>query len=513
LSEAYALRVKEITKRFPGTKALSGVSFDLRQGEIMALVGENGAGKSTLCNIIGGVLQPNSGEIEILGKTVTNLTPRDAANAGIGFVHQELASCQNLTVAENVFIGRLNKFHNKLGLVDYKKLNKATAILLKKFNSKIKPDQKIRELKIADQQVVEIVRSLSISCKILILDEPTSALTKSEIDTLFKLIKELKNSGISIIYISHRMDEVLELSDRVTILRDGCLIETLNTNNTTAEEIVGKMVGRIITNFYPPKSQNIENVILEAKNLSIKGLFENVSFSLKKGEILGIAGLVGAGRTEVICGMCGLRKLDSGEVFIGGEKLEISNYSDAIKKGISYLTEDRKKQGLFLRMSLKQNISATNLKNITRGLLINNNKESKTAKEYVKKLGIKASSVDDKVNFLSGGNQQKVMFAKWLYTNPKVFALDEPTRGIDVGAKSEIHNMLRDLCNEGMGIIVISSELPEIIGLCDRAIVMHEGKVVGEATKDDLNEHTLITMASAINNNYQFETELSNYAK
>lgn len=498
MSEVYALRAKEITKRFPGTKALTNVSFDLRQGEIMALVGENGAGKSTLCNIIGGVLQMNSGELELFGKTMTNFTPRDALNAGIGFVHQELTNCLNLTVAENVFIGRLNKFHNKLGLVDYKKLNKETAELLIKFNSKVKPEQKIRELKIADQQVVEIVKSFSINCKILILDEPTSALTKLEIIALFKLIKELKQSGLSIIYISHRMDEIFELSDKVTILRDGFLIDTLNTDETTAEEIVGKMVGRTITNYYPPKSENIENVILEAKNLTIKGHFEDVSFKLKKGEILGITGLVGAGRTEVLCGMCGLRKLDSGEVIMGGEKLKISNYSDAIKKGISYLTEDRKKQGLFLRMSLKQNISATNLKNITRGLLINNNKESKTAEEYVNKLGIKASSVEDKVNFLSGGNQQKVMFAKWLYTTPKVFALDEPTRGIDVGAKSEIHNMLRDLCNEGMGIIVISSELPEIIGLCDRAIVMHEGKVVGEATKDDLNEQTLITMASAI---------------
>ncbi len=498
MSEVYALRAKDINKQFPGTKALSDVCFDLREGEIMALVGENGAGKSTLCNIFGGILQMDSGEIELFGESVSHFTPRDALNAGIGFVHQELSNCLNLTVAENVFIGRLKGFHNKLGMVDYKRLNRETAILLKKFNSKVQPEQKMGELKVADQQVVEIVKSLSINCKILILDEPTSSLTETEIETFFKLINDLKQRGISIIYISHRMEEIFELSDKVTILRDGHFIDTLNISETTAGEVVGKMVGRVISKFYPPKSEFIGDVILEAKNLTIKDLFDDVSFTLKKGEILGFAGLIGAGRTEAICGMCGLRKLDSGEVIMNGEKLKIRSYSDAIKKGIAYLTEDRKIQGLFLRMKLKQNICATNLKKITKGLLINNKKESKYAVEYVDKLDIKTSSVENQVNYLSGGNQQKVMFAKWLYTQPKVFALDEPTRGIDVGAKSEIHNMLRDLCDQGKGIIVISSELPEIIGLCDRVIVMHEGKVVGEVTSDEINEHKLVRMASAI---------------
>ena len=498
MAKEFALRVKNIDKQFPGTKALSDVCFDLISGDIMGLVGENGAGKSTLCNIIGGVLQMDKGSMEILGKEIPNYSPREALNAGIGFVHQELSNCLHLTVAENIFMGRLKQFHDKIGFVDFNKLNDEAQKQLDKFHSKVKPEQKMRELKIADQQVVEIVKSMSINCKILIFDEPTSSLTEAEIATLFDLIRKLKKQGISIIYISHRMEEIFNLTDKVTILRDGFVIDTLVTKDTNPEEVVGKMVGRVISSFYPPKSKKIGDVILEAKDLTIKGMFENVSFKLRQGEILGFAGLVGAGRTEAVCGLCGLRKLDYGEVFIKGKKVKIKNYSDAIKNGIAYLTEDRKKQGLFLKMKLKQNISSTNLKKITSGSFLNNERESKLAKKFVDRLNIKTSSVENRVNFLSGGNQQKVMIAKWLYTEPKVFILDEPTRGIDVGAKSEIHNMLRKLSDEGQGITIISSELPEIIGLCDRVIIMHEGKVVGEVTGDDMNEHKLVSMASAI---------------
>jgi len=498
MNDEIVLRATGISKQFPGTRALSGVNFDIRRGEVVALVGENGAGKSTFVNIIGGVLQPDGGSLELFGKTVVHNSPREARTAGIGFVHQELSNCLHMTIAENVFVGRLEQFKGRLGLTDYRRLNKETEKHLQMFNSRIRPEQRIRELKIADQQIVEIIKSLSIKCRILIFDEPTSSLNEAETSRLFNLIKDLKERGISIIYISHRMEEVFQLSDRITVFRDGCYIDTLETRKTTPEEVVNKMVGRVVSTLYPKKSDKVGDTILEAKNLACRGFFKDVSFHLKEGEILGFAGLVGAGRTEVACGLCGLYKLDAGEVFLAGRKLSIRKYSDAIEAGISYMTEDRKQNGLFLRMELKRNISSTRLRNVTRGFLINNSMEAAVARQMVKKLNIRAKDENQKVNDLSGGNQQRVMIAKWLHTEPRVFILDEPTRGVDVGAKSEIHNMLRTLSNEGKGIIVISSELPEIIGLCDRVITMHEGRVVGELKGNELTEARLIAMATAI---------------
>jgi ribose transport system ATP-binding protein len=498
LQEEIVLKVKDINKQFPGTKALTNMSFDLRRGEALGLVGENGAGKSTLMNIISGVLQADSGLIELFGKEIRPISPKDAQNAGIGFVHQELTNCTHLSVAENVFMGRLDIFRNRIGFINYKKLNAETQRYLDMFKSRIKPEQKMRELKVADQQIIEIIKSLSLDCKILIFDEPTSSLTEVETETLFRLIKELKAQGISILYISHRMVEVFKLCERITVIRDGFFVDTLDTDKTNFEEIVNKMVGRIITNFYPPKSERVGDVIFEVKGLTYKGLFKDVSFNLREGEILGLSGLVGAGRTEVACSICGIFKLDEGEIYLKNKKVRINTFSEAIRNGITYLTEDRKLQGLFLQMSIKKNITATNLKKVTTGLAINDKLESQYAAEFTKKLNIKIANVEQKVNSLSGGNQQKVMIAKWLYTNPKVLIMDEPTRGIDVGAKSEIHNMLRDLANQGMAIIVISSELPEIIGLCDRVLVMHDGKVTGELSKAELCEERIIALATAI---------------
>lgn len=498
MSDRVILKVKNISKAFPGTQALSNVSFDLRKGEVHALVGENGAGKSTMMNIISGVLTADSGEMLLYDKVIKQTTPKEAQEAGIGFVHQELATCTDLTVAENVFMGRLEEFKNKVGLVDYKKLRKRTSEYLELFNSKIDPALKVGILKVADQQIIEIVKSLSLDCKILILDEPTSSLTEAETVTLFNIINDLKSKGISILYISHRMEEIFEICDRVTILRDGHYIDTLNVGETTAEEIVKNMVGRTITNFYPNKSEKIKDAIIEADGLTISDMFENVSFKLNKGEILGFSGLVGAGRTELMRGLCGLYKLESGSVMLHGEKLNIKSYSDAIDNGIVYLTEDRKLQGLFLNLSVKKNISAATIKKVTNRLLISNKRETGFSNEYVQQLGIKVPDVEYKVNNLSGGNQQKVMIAKWLATGPKVFILDEPTRGIDVGAKLEIHNMLRDLANQGIGIIIVSSELPEILGMCDRVIVMHEGRVTGEVTGEEISEERIITLASSL---------------
>ncbi len=498
LQEEIVLKVKDINKQFPGTKALTDMSFDLRKGEALGLVGENGAGKSTLMNIISGVLQADSGVIELFGKEIRPISPRDAQNAGIGFVHQELSNCTHLSVAENVFMGRLDLFRSRIGFINYKKLNAETRKYLDIFKSRVRPEQKMRELKVADQQIVEIIKSLSLNCKILIFDEPTSSLTEVETETLFRLIKELKAQGISILYISHRMVEVFKLCERITVIRDGFFVDTLDTDKTNFEEIVNKMVGRIITNFYPPKSEKVGDVIFEVKGLEYKGVFKDINFNLREGEILGLSGLVGAGRTEVACSICGIFKLDQGDIYLKNKKVRINTFAEAIRNGITYLTEDRKLQGLFLQMSIKKNITATNLKKVTTGLAINDKLENQYAAEFTKKLNIKIANVEQKVNSLSGGNQQKVMIAKWLYTNPKVLIMDEPTRGIDVGAKSEIHNMLRDLANQGMAIIVISSELPEIIGLCDRVLVMHDGKVTGELSKDELCEERIIALATAI---------------
>jgi ribose transport system ATP-binding protein len=491
--------MKHISKTFPGTKALSDVSIDLHSGEVLALVGENGAGKSTLMNVLGGAFHPDAGEgtaIVIDGKAMGLYGTAEARDAGVGFVHQELSSCLHLTVAENVFMGRLGSYKTPpLGFTDYKRINRETDGYLKAFGVKIKATQKMRELKLADQQVVEIIKSISINCKILIFDEPTSSLTESETEQLFETIRRLKAQGIGIIYISHRMEEVFTLADRIAVLRDGKLVDVLNAKDTDPNAIVGKMVGRSISEFFPPKSTKIGKTILEVENLSAPGLYQDVAFRLRRGEILGFAGLVGAGRTEVACGLCGLIKTDSAKVKLEGKEIKIKKYADAIKNGLVYLTEDRKTLGLFLKMKVKQNISSTNLAGITGKIFIRNDRENEVAKKYTKRLNIKLATVEQKLTSLSGGNQQKTMVAKWLYTEPKVFILDEPTRGIDVGAKTEIHNMLRELSDGGTGIIVISSELPEIIGMCDRVVVMRENKVMGELEGSAIAEESIMKLA------------------
>ncbi|MDR1930188.1 MAG: sugar ABC transporter ATP-binding protein [Treponema sp.] len=492
------LRMEGISKTFPGTKALDDVTLTLKAGEILALVGENGAGKSTLMNILGGTQKADGGKIIIKGREMGVYSSAGARDAGIGFVHQELFNCRHLTVAENVFMGRLDRYTTRFGFTDYPRINDETKKYLKMFASKIEPAQKIRELKIAGQQVVEIIKSISINCEILIFDEPTSSLTDTETAYLFEIIRHLKANGIGIIYISHRMEEVFALSDRIVVLRDGRLIDTLTTAESTPNTVVGKMVGRNISDFYPQKSSGIGENILEVEGLTVQGLCRDLNFTLRRGEILGLAGLVGAGRTEVICGLCGLIKSETKRVAINGQTVTIKNYSDAIKNGLVYLSEDRKLLGLFLKMMVKQNISATNLKSIRKQIFLNVGKESKIAENYVSKLNIKLHTVDQRVNALSGGNQQKIMVAKWLNTNPRVFILDEPTRGIDIGAKTEIHNMLRDLCNNDTGIIIISSELPEIIGMCDRVMVMHENKIMGEIEGGEINEEAIMKLATAV---------------
>lgn len=498
MEQQAVLEVKGIKKSFGATVALCGVDFSLRKGEIHALVGENGAGKSTLMNIIDGVLSADAGEIFIEGNQVQIKNPHVAQELGIGFVHQEIALCPHVTVAENIFMSEINNC--KKFTVNYKKLFERAAEILRPL-ADIDPKKIVSELSVSNQQVVEIAKALSMNCKILILDEPTSTLTESESVALFKIMKSLKEKGIGIIYISHRMGEVFGECDRVSILRDGAYIGTYNVSQTNSKEVVSKMVGREISDIYPEKSKkNLSDspVLFEVKNFSDGDRFENISFEFREGEILGLAGLVGAGRSEVAQAICGLRKKTAGDVFYKGEKIEINNPKDAIENGIVYLTEDRKSLGLFLELSIKVNISAMKIRNISKHGIVYRALEDKQGGTYAKMLGIKCSSIDKPVSSLSGGNQQKVLISKLLTVKPKIVIMDEPTRGIDVGAKAEIHKLLRQLVDEGMGIIMISSELPEVIGMCDRVIIMHEGIVSGEIDSKELSEKRIIQLASGI---------------
>ena len=492
------LEVKGIEKHFGATYALRGVDFSLRQGEIHALVGENGAGKSTLMNIIDGVVMADAGEIFICGNRVEIKNPHMAQELGIGFVHQEIALCPHLTVAENIFMAELN--NSKSFTVNYRRLYQKAAEILKPL-ADIDPKAIVSELSVSNQQIVEIAKAFSMNCRILILDEPTSTLTETETAALFRIMKVVKERGIGIIYISHRMAEVFGECDRVSILRDGLHIGTYDVSQTSSREVINKKVGREISDNYPAKcGVGLEQrpVLLEISNLSDEGRFRDISFQLREGEILGLAGLIGAGRSEVAQTICGIRKKVSGEIRYKQKLLKIEKPIDAIEHGLVYLTEDRKALGLFLDLSIKMNIEAMRIQNVSRRGLVYGALEEKLAKFYVDMLGIRCRNVGLPVSSLSGGNQQKVLISKLLTIKPKVLIMDEPTRGIDVGAKAEIHKLLRKFVSEGMGVIMISSELPEVIGMCDRVMVMHEGAISGEAGSGDMNEKRIIQLASGI---------------
>jgi len=482
-----------IYKSFGATKALADVSIDLRPGEVHGLVGENGAGKSTLINILSGVFPADQGDIYLDGEPITFKSPRQAQEVGIGSVHQELALCPTVSIAENIFMGHPDKSH---GVMNYSELFKSADKLLAQFHAGINSRHRAEWLSIAQQQVVEIVKALSFNCKVLILDEPTSSLTENESETLFEIINELKNRNIAILYVSHRMSEIFELSDRITIFRDGRHIDTIFTNEVAPETVVSKMVGRRLSTVYPEKREKPGNVVLEVKNLSKKGVFENISFELREKEVLGFSGLVGAGRTELARGICCIDEVDSGDVYLDGEELESKNYEQVIEKGLVYLPEDRKIAGLFLSLTIQSNISAAALGQITKNGFIDFQQEKAISNEYAQKLNIRLRSLKQLAGELSGGNQQKTMVAKWLATKPRVIIMDEPTRGIDVGAKVEIYKLINELTAEGIGVIMISSELPEIIGMCDRVIVMYEGQYQGIVTGESITEEKIMTLAA-----------------
>ncbi|WHH58074.1 sugar ABC transporter ATP-binding protein [Petroclostridium sp. X23] len=486
-----------IEKTFPGVHALSDCKFELRSGEVHALIGENGAGKSTLMKVLTGIYKKDAGRIFYKGKEVEIDSPKAAQQLGISIIHQELNLMPHLTVAQNIFIGReprknLNLFLNE------KEINEKTKILFESMHLNLDPKTKVSELTVAKQQMVEIAKALSFNSQVLIMDEPTAALSDSEIEELFRFINRLRSQGVGIVYISHRMEELKRISDRITVMRDGSYIDTLDMKDTTIDHIINLMVGRVIYETARENANTVGNeIVLEVKNLNRGRAVKDVSFKLRKGEILGFAGLMGAGRTEVARALFGADKKDSGEIYINGEKVNIKSPEDAVKYGIGYLSEDRKRYGLVVGMDVETNIVLATYKNFL-GFLgwVNSTKIREQAENYVNTLNIKTPSTVQKVKNLSGGNQQKVVIGKWLTRDCNILIFDEPTRGIDVGAKSEIYNLLSDLAKQGKSIIMISSELPEILRMSERIVVMCEGRIAGELSAEEATQTSIMKFAT-----------------
>lgn len=491
--ESILLKMKNVNKHFPGVYALKDVNFELKAGEVHALLGENGAGKSTLIKILGGIYSIDKGEIYINNKKVEIKSVKDAQDNGISIIHQEIVLVPYMTVAENIFLGR--EKIDKFGLVDKKTMIEEAQKLLDSFNTKIKANSLVSELTVAQQQVVEIIKAISFKGKILVMDEPTSSLTENEVDFLFNIIRNLKKEGVGIIYISHRMSELFDISDRITILRDGQYIDTKITEKTNKDELISLMVGREITNYYVRTYHKIGQPVLEVKNLKRKNVINDVSFVLRKGEILGFSGLVGAGRSELMKAIFGIDPLDSGKIFIEGKEVVIKNPNDAMKYGLAMVPENRKEEGLFLIKSIKFNSTIKVLDKFINFIKVNERLENEITNKYVNYLSIKTPSIEQLVGNLSGGNQQKVVITRWLATEPKILILDEPTRGVDVGAKAEIYSIMNKLVEQGVSIIMISSELPEIINMSDRVIIMYNGRITGELNRDELSQERIMHFA------------------
>lgn len=489
------LELTGISKSFPGVKALQGVQFSLYPGEVLVLVGENGAGKSTLMKILSGIYTKDEGTIKYNGKEVDISGPAVAKEMGISIIHQEMHLAPDLTVAQNIYIGREP---GKFGMISEKKLNRQTQELLDRLGIKLNPHEKVGNLNVAGQQMVEIAKAMSYDAHVLIMDEPTSALTDSEVETLFKLIAELKSKGTAIVYISHRMEELQRLADRVVVLRDGEYIGQLERAEISIPTIIEMMVGRKIEGNARPVPKQLANApaVLEVTGLSTRGLLKNVGFKLRKGEILGFAGLMGAGRTETARAIIGADRRIAGEIKVHGQTVTIKQPADAVKAGIGYLAEDRKGLGLLLEKSVAENTVLASLKKFQRAGVMLDAKALETAQIYVDELRTKTPSVKQQVKLLSGGNQQKVVLAKWLVRDTDILIVDEPTRGIDVGAKEEIYNLLEKLALAGKSIIVISSELPEVLRLADRIIVMADGEVAGELDNANATQEKIMDLAT-----------------
>ncbi len=497
MQEQYILQMVDISKSFPGVQALNRAGINITKGKVHALMGENGAGKSTLMKILGGLYQADSGKIILKGQEISITSPRHSLDHKISMIHQELTSIPFMTVAENMYLGR-EPLVAKI-LVKERDLNNRTDKLLKELGIAISSKTKMVDLSIAQMQLIEIAKAISYDSEIVIMDEPTSAITEREVEHLYKMIRTLTNKGVSVIYISHKLNEIFDIADEVTVMRDGEFVGHKMIQDLTRQDIVSMMVGRELTHLFPKIDVEIGETVLEVKNLSRAGKFKNVSFELHKGEILGISGLMGAGRTEVMETLFGLAPADEGEVFIRGKRVHIKSPSEAKKQGLAFITEDRKLTGLFLPHSVKDNTIAASLDRfVVAGIFMKEKSINGLCEDYKTKLRIKTPSIEQKVKNLSGGNQQKVLLAKWLLTDAEIIILDEPTRGIDVGAKSEIHALMGELVKAGKSVIMISSELPEVLGMSDRIIVMHEGRVTGEVARKDANQDTIMSFATGI---------------
>jgi ribose transport system ATP-binding protein len=495
-----------IDKRFPGVHALDHCQFELRAGEVHVLVGENGAGKSTLMKVLAGIYAKDSGRIVYKGQEVDISSPRAAQQLGISMIHQELNLMPHLTVAQNIFIGREPRQKARF-LLDEKKINEQTLELFARMHLKLDPRTKVANLTVAKQQMVEIAKALSFNSEVLIMDEPTAALTDTEIAELFTFIRKLRAQGVGIVYISHRLEELKQISDRITVMRDGRYINTLPTAEATIDQIISLMVGRTIYESAPEiPDENNREVVLEVRNLNRGQVLKDINFTLKKGEILGFAGLMGAGRTEVARAVFGADRIDSGDIYVKGKKVQISSPGDAVRHGIGYLSEDRKRYGLTLGMNVETNIVLASFTKFLRAFgWVNFARTRQTADHYVQALSIKTPGIQQKVKNLSGGNQQKVVIGKWLTADTEILIFDEPTRGIDVGAKSEIYKLLNDLTYQGKSIIMISSELPEILRMSHRVIAMCEGRITGELPIAEATQETIMKFATQRSGSVQQE--------
>ncbi|MGE0128123.1 MAG: sugar ABC transporter ATP-binding protein [Blastocatellales bacterium] len=490
------LEMKGINKRFPGVVALDNVSLDVRHGEIVALVGENGAGKSTLMKILGGIHQPDAGEISINGEPITIHSVNDSMRLGIGFIHQELNVLPNLDVAANVFLGREPRFGGFLNLIDRRKAEADTEKLLKRLGVDVSPRTQLSDLSIAHQQMVEIAKALSLDTRLLIMDEPTSSLTMAETKRLLEVVRDLRAQGVSVIYISHRLGEVIEIADRAVVLRDGANAGTLERDEMSHDRIVQLMVGRDLQHVHAPKTDSIQPDYFVVENLRTRRYPDKpVSFKVGKGEVLGMAGLIGAGRTELAQTIFGVEPRPGGSIQLDGEKLNINSPRDAIRKGVCLIPEDRRNLGLITEWTVRENITLATLDDYARSGLIDFAAEDRIAVEMSAKLRVKTPSVSAKVSQLSGGNQQKVVLAKWLLQKLKVIIFDEPTRGIDIGAKSEIYELINQLASDGAAVIVISSDLEEILRISDRVAVMHEGDLTGILSRAEASEEAIMRLA------------------
>lgn len=488
------IEMTNIHKSFGTNRVLAGVDFDLREGEVHALMGENGAGKSTLMNILTGLHGRDEGKIVVDGQETYFANPKEAEERGVAFIHQELNIWPEMTVLDNLFIGK--ELTSGIGFLNMKQMKALAKEQFRKLAVTIPLTQEAGLCSVGQQQMIEIAKALMTQAKVIIMDEPTAALTEREIEKLFDVIRSLKKEGVSIVYISHRMEEIFMICDRITVMRDGKSVDTQAIPDTSFDEVVKKMVGRELTERYPARQPSPGETVLEVKNISGKGRFENVSFSVRAGEIVGVSGLMGAGRTEMMRAIFGLDPLDSGEVWVRGKKVSIRKPDDAVKHGIGFITEDRKDEGLVLDFSVRENMALPNLFSFSSRGFISGKKEQDFVDTLTKRLKIKTHSSETQARNLSGGNQQKVVIAKWIGIGPSVLILDEPTRGVDVGAKREIYQLMNELTERGVAILMVSSELPEVLGMSDRILVVHEGRISGELDHEQATQEQIMTLAT-----------------